>query len=374
MRPEYKVWIELKKSAARNNIRIFRRLVGKGVQLWAVVKSNAYGHGLTHFSQLARECGVDGFCVDSVIEGAKLRAAGIDNPILVLGYTLPHLYAEAARKKITITLSSLSALQAFAAIRGVAPQFHLKIDTGMHRQGVYVEELPYAIKRLRALISSRPAARRSRINALAGIYTHFAAAKDPADTAYTDMQAARFDAACALLREAGFANVIRHAAATGGVLLGARYHYDAVRVGIGLYGIWPSPELEGARGTIIELQPVLSLHSIVSEVKSVPAGEGIGYDSTETAYEGMRLAIVPIGYWHGVPRAVSSVGRIHVGARGARIVGRVCMDILMADVTRVPCREGSEVVLRPAELARAAGASPYEVMTRINPLIYKTLV
>ena len=136
----YKTWINLKSSLADHNLKIFRSLIGPKVKLWAVVKSNAYGHGLLTFSKLVNELGVDGFCADSVIEGIKLRDSGIKKPILVLGPTLPNLLAEARRKNITITISNFDLLDRYLKSKE-KPDFHLKIDTGMHRQGFYFSEI-----------------------------------------------------------------------------------------------------------------------------------------------------------------------------------------------------------------------------------------
>lgn len=361
MQPPYKVWIEISKRAVQKNVHTFRSLVGKQTKLYAVVKSNAYGHGLMQFSGIADACGVDGFCVDSVVEGEKLRLQGIAKPILVLGYTLPALYSRAASHDVAVTISNMDALRAWTKAKN-RPNFHIKIDTGMHRQGFQGNELPALIKKVQPYQSS-----------LKGVYTHFAMAKNRRDTVFTDSQLASFHAACAAFEGAGVSSFMRHASATGGTLLGDPYRLDIARVGIGLYGIWPSAELERQMSQAVTLAPVLSLKAIVSEVKTVGKGEGIGYDLTERTLRASKIAIVPIGYWHGIPRAASSMGRAHIGKYEARIIGRVSMDMVMLDVTDIPCRVGSVVSFSPCELARAADASPYEVVTRINPLIHKEI-
>ena len=362
----HKVWLEIKRSAVQKNIRAFRNIIGKSVQLWAVVKSNAYGHGLVLFSALADEYEVDGFCVDSVVEGLKLRKNGILKPILVLGYTLPSLYTKAALNNITITISSIESLHVL--IRSEAqPKFHIKIDTGMHRQGFYLTELPLVLD-----ILTKNSKLKTK-NVLQGIYTHFAAAKDCEDKAFTTQQAGEFEKACRLFKEHGCKDIICHAAATGGTLLGKEFHYDAVRIGIGLYGLWPSEELERQLSEKIIVQPALSWHSVISELKTIAQGDGIGYDITERAEKEMQLAIVPIGYWHGLPRSASSVGFVTVHGKHARIVGRVSMDMAAIDVTDIPCRVGDAVTIEPVVLARVLNASVYEIITRINPLIHKKI-
>ena len=365
MRPAYKVWIEVRRSAVRANIRTFRSLLRKKTKLYAVVKSNAYGHGLLQFSGIADVCGVDGFCVDSVVEGMKLRAHGITKPILVLGYTLPGLYSLAAKNGIAITISNKESLIAWQKAKA-KPQFHIKIDTGMHRQGFQFGEVGGFLPKI---MNSKLEIR----NYLKGIYTHFAMAKNRRDMAFTKEQYVRFEAAHILFEKAGFSGLMRHASATGGTLLGPAFHADMVRVGIGLYGIWPSDELERQLSATVALRPVLFLHSVVSEVKIVAKGEGIGYDLTERMKKDGTIAIVPIGYWHGIPRAASSVGTVVIGKKRARIIGRVSMDMVSIDVTGIPCRVGSRVTIVPSDLAREMNASPYEVVTRLNPLIHKTI-
>ena len=366
MERRYKVWLEVSKAAVRKNVRAFRVLLGKKTQLYAVVKSNAYGHGLLHFSTLADECKVDGFCVDSVVEGVKLRTHGITKPILVLGYTLPALYAAAAEHGITVTISNEDALAAWSKAKA-RPQFHLKIDTGMHRQGFQLADLPSLIKKLKTKNYNLK-------TFFTGVYTHFAMAKNCEDKAFTERQLAVFKEACALFADAGFDNLVRHASATGGTLLSKEFHMDIVRVGIGLYGIWPSKELEDQLGGGISLTPALSWHSVISETKKIKKGDCVGYDLTERVVRDTELAVIPIGYWHGIPRAASSVGSVHIGTEAAKIVGRVSMDMVVVDVTDIPCKVGTEVRIMPLELARSISASPYEIITRINPLIHKVLV
>ena len=364
MERRYKVWLEVSEGAVRKNIRTFRGLLDAKTQLYAVVKSNAYGHGLLQFSAIVGEAGVDGFCVDSVVEGVKLRTHGITKPILVLGYTLPALYAVAAKNGITITISNSEALAAWNKTKA-KPQFHIKIDSGMHRQGFQLGDLPSLTKKLAKLDVKKY---------FVGVYTHFAMAKNCDDKAFTQKQLEVFKEACAIFEKAGFNNLVRHASATGGTLLGNEFHMDLVRVGISLYGIWPSTELESQLSKKIALVPALSLHSVISEIKETKKGEGVGYDMTERVVHDTKLAVIPIGYWHGIPRAASSIGWVWIGKSKAKIIGRVSMDMIVVDVTGIPCKVGTEVRIMPLELARSISASPYEVITRINPLIHKEVV
>jgi len=365
-----KTWVEINKDALKHNIGVFRGLLRPETKLWAVVKSNAYGHGLLHFSKLAEEYGVDGFCVDSLIEGIKLRQEGIAKPILVLGPVFPEMLEEAEKNKISVTISTLETLEAAAKLKN-SPEFHLKIDTGMHRQGFYLEQLKKVVQIVR---DERLEIR----DKLKGIYTHFAAAKDVNYPTFTDLQFHDFKKAAMVLEEAGFKGLIRHAAATGGVLISPEYHLDAVRIGIGLQGIWPSRELEMQKGKEIELQPVLSWYALVSEVKPIKKGDFIGYDLVERIYKPTEMAIVPIGYWHGYPRALSGVGEVLINGKRCRVLGRVSMDLIVVDAGEVKAKAGDVAVLIGSqksetifatEVAAKMNASPYELITRINPLI-----
>ena len=415
-----RTWIEISSNAARRNYDVLRRIVGPSVKLWVVVKSNAYGHGLFVFSKLMDELGVDGFCVDSLVEGIKLRKAGIKKPILVLGPTLAELYGEAAKNKITITVSNFEALKTLggiasakgacpsvagrrrgsasggkkATIKNCVPEFHVKIDTGMHRQGFYLNDLPRVIKKISNFQS--PASKQ-----LKGIYTHFASAKDINYPTYTEKQFAEFQKAVKLFERAGFRNLVKHCAATGATLINKKYHLDAVRLGIGLYGLWPSKELEvqlrrsdrsvGGRSPDqrasglpqINLRPILSWKTVISEVKELNPGDYIGYDLTERALQKTKMAVLPIGYWHGYPRALSGIGEVIIGGQRRKVLGRVSMDLLVVECGRAKCvsgevatligRDGKEE-LRAALIAQKAETTHYEFLTRLNPLIERVLV
>ena len=221
-------------------------------------------------------------------------------------------------------------------------------------------------------------------NNLTGLFTHFASAKDINYPTYTDKQFAEFEKACEILKKAGYENLIRHCAATGGTLLNPKYHMDAVRVGIGLYGLWPSKELDvQLRGAKINLSPILSWHTIVSEIKLLRAGDYIGYDLVEKIERPTKMAILPIGYWHGFPRALSGIGEALINGKTARVLGRVSMDLIAVDITGISCRQFDEAVLisnKPESnlgafrVAQKAGLIHYELLTRLNPLIQRVIV
>lgn len=368
---KHKTFVKIKKQAIRSNIRTIRRLLSPKTLLWSVVKSNAYGHGLVAFSQLAAP-DVDGFCVDSVLEGLKLRQNGIKKPVLVLGPTLPELFEIAAKNSISVSISTIEALRELAKIK-TTPEFHFKIDTGMHRQGFYISQLPAAVKKLKS--------NKKLSGKLTGIFTHFASAKDINYPTYTDMQFDNFKKAIDLLEKAGFQKLIKHAAATGGTLVNKKYHLDAVRIGIGLYGLWPSKELEIQKSKI-RLSPVLSWHALISEIKFLKKGDYVGYDLAERVTKPTKIAILPIGYWHGFPRALSGSGEVLISGKRARVIGRVSMDLIVVNVDKIPCKIGDLATIIGSQkneessafdVAQKCGTVHYEFITRINPLIQREI-
>lgn len=366
-----RTWVEIDSSAIKHNLGIFRSFVGDKTKIMAIVKSNAYGHGLWDFAHIVDEGGVDCFGVDSLVEGLTLRKNGIKKPILVLGYTLPERFGEALKHNISLTISSMESLKSLTAPNKPV-KIHLKIDTGMHRQGFMLSEL----KKVCKIISS------SKIK-LEGVYTHFAAAKNPSFPQETNKQIEIFDQAIKIVESFGF-KPIKHASATAGTLLFPQAHYDMVRIGIGLYGMWPSTETMRAMENKINLQPILSWKTIVGEVKDLAKGGGVGYDHTEKLPSGSKIAVCPIGYWHGYTRAFSSVGNVLVRGERAKVLGRVSMDMVIIDVSKIKkVKIGDEVVIigrqgkdeiTADEAASVSGSINYEIVTRINPLIRRVVV
>ena len=343
----------------------------------AVVKSNAYGHGLVDFSKLVEKMGVDWFGVDSIIEAESLRKAGIKKPILVFGYTLPDKVSDAFLNDISLTVADLQTLKNLKNVvrNNKKLKIHLKIDTGMHRQGFFVSEIPEVIKILNSQKSSL---------IIEGVYTHFSSAKNPAFPSTTLAQLDEFKKATNLLESAGFKNFLKHAAATAGTILFTQSHFDLVRVGIGFYGLWPSKETKESFRDKIKLKPVLSWKTTISQIKRLPKGSKIGYDLTESVNRSSQVAILPVGYWHGLPRSLSSIGRILVNGNEAKILGRISMDMTSIDVTDIKnIKIGDEVILlgqsdklenSADDLAYLSDTINYEIVTRLNPLIKRVVI
>jgi alanine racemase len=292
--------------------------------------------------------------------------------VLVQGYTLPENLGRAAAANLSVTVSSWECLALLPKLKKNLA-VHLKVDTGMHRHGFQLPELPQVLKTLQG------APRAS----LEGLYTHLAAAKEPRFRKQSEAQLERFKTAVHLARAAGFSPIC-HAAATGGTLWYPKAHYGMVRIGIGLYGLWPSPETEARFKKTVPLTPAMSWKSVVAELKWVEKGERVGYNFTERLTRRSRLALVPVGYWHGYGRALSGRGHVLVRGHRCKVVGLVSMDILTVDATdAIGARVGDEVVLigrqgkasvTAAELAKIAGTTAYEIVTRTNPLIKKFFV
>ncbi len=335
----------------------------------AVVKSNAYGHGMVPSALAALKGGADWLAVDELSEALELRSAGVQSPVLVLGYTLPGLYGKAASQGVSLTISSLESLQNLSTRKfSKRLRVHLKFDTGLHRQGILESHVQQAVR----VVSSAgfPAV-------IEGAYTHFAAMETPASESYSRAQMSKFLSAVEKLREKGIAP-ITHASASSGILFSDDFHCDMSRAGISLYGLWPSVEIE-RHAKAVKLAPALSWKTVITETKFIPCGSKVGYDLTYEVSRDSRIAIVPVGYWHGVPRGLSNVGQVLVGGKRANIIGRISMDMTIIDVTDIPTvAEGDEVVLigtqgsqtvSADEVAEKAGTINYEIVTRINPLI-----
>ncbi len=344
----------------------------------AVAKSNAYGHGLVPYAKLLIELGADWLGVDSIVEAQTLRATGVTAPILVLGYTRPDNFAAAALAGISLTISTFESLTILRHFSSDQPlKLHLKVDTGMHRQGFLLAEFP---KFLHLLKKFQPAV------VVEGIYSHLAAASDPRLKSSVRSQIKEFEKFLTLAEADGFpqSSLLKHLAATGGTLSYPEARYDLVRIGLGLLGLYPD-QLKSK----IKLQPALVWKTIISEIKTLSADDRVGYDLTEKVRRGTQLAVCPIGYWHGYPRLLSSVGRVRIKNQFAKIIGRVSMDMIIVDVTKIKnlarrrngLNIGDEVILLEGksgptaeEIARLAQTNSYEIITRLNPLIQRFYV
>lgn len=364
--------------ALRFNVGQARRLAG-GRDLIAVVKADAYGHGAAAVARALEADGVRRFGVALVEEGRALREAGLRGEILVLGGFTPDQAPDLVALELSAAIfhhDHAAALDAAAVRAGRVAPIHVKIDTGMGRLGFPVETAAQAVAR----VAQYPGLR------LDGLMTHFADA-DLADPAYAREQIARFDAVAEAVARAGIKIPIRHAANSAALIKGPRALgttpagrpsdgplYEAVRPGIMLYGCRPDPEVDG-----VALKPVLSLTTKILLLKRVPPNTPISYGRTFVTRRESLIAVLPIGYADGYPRALSNRGTVLIRGRRVPVVGRVCMDLTMVDATEVPAvAEGDDAVLigsqgeatLPAEtVADAAGTIVYDLLCGIGPRV-----
>lgn len=366
-----RTWIEIDKKAIKHNFDVFKKLSGDKTKLLAVVKSNAYGHSLIDFSKEMVTLGADFLGVDSIVEGLALRKENIKTPILVLGYTLPELFIDAIEKNISITLSSFDTISEIKKLEKKTNKkikIHIKVDTGMCRHGFLLKDLEKVIRGIKKLKNIE----------VEGLYTHFSTAKDPASPNFTRKQIKEFILWKESFEKEGYTPIC-HTSATSGVIVFPEAKFDMVRIGIGLYGIWPSKETEMTFSNKFNLEPVLSWKTMIGEIKNLPKGSRVGYDGTEILEKETKIAICPVGYWHGFLRDLSCKAKVLVNGKKCKVLGRVCMDIIMIDVSDVEkIKVGDEVVIigesgkekiTVDDMSSIISGSSYEFLTRINPLI-----
>ncbi len=362
-------WAEIGLDAIAFNVRQFLRHVGERVELFAVVKANAYGHGATPVARAALAAGATRLAVHRASEGGELRQAGIEAPILVMGYTPPAGADAIVRWRLTpsaITPEFAQALSACATAAGVTVPLHIKVDTGMGRFGLLPEETLAFVAALRELPGIR----------LEGLFTHFATA-DAADQTHLRRQLAVFNDVRASLREAGIAIPLAHAANSAATMRLPASHLDAVRIGIAMYGLDPSNEWP----PVFDIRPALSLKSRVARVRTLPPAAGISYGRTYVTSTATTVALVPAGYGDGYHWSLSNRGCVLIHGQRAPIRGRVCMDQCVVDVTHIPdVQQDDEVTLvgwqgpghiSAEEVADWAGSINYEVTTALSPRVVR---
>jgi alanine racemase len=366
-------WIEIDTKNLRANLDTIRSVLPAGLSVMAVIKANAYGHGIEVCARAAADR-ADWLGVNALDEALLVRTVSKDKPILILGHTEPERFGDVVRQRLRQVVYRIDMAEALsaAAVQADAPvNIHIKIETGTNRQGVALGDLPAFAKRVASLPGLQ----------VEGAYTHFANIEDTLDPSFAASQRERFSQGVRILREAGNPLPVIHAAATAGALLYDQSDFTMARVGIGLYGVWPSRETQLAareRGLRIALAPVLSWKTRIAQIKTVGAGEYVGYGLTYQAPRPMRVAVLPIGYYDGFDRKLSNSGRALVNGVFAPVVGRVAMNMIMLDVSEAHASEDDEVVLigrqgkseiRAEELAEKAGTIAYEILSRLNPLI-----
>ncbi len=363
-----RTWAEIDLDALEFNFSSVKGHLRPGCKTMCVVKADAYGHGAVPVARTLAQCGADWLGVSNLEEGAQLRAHGIETPIFVLGYTPPQ-YAEKLCD-LSLTQAVLSEeyaleLSACAQDSGVTLDVHIKVDTGMNRMGLIYQSHD---RRAETLDSLERICRLPGLSAT-GLFTHFAVSDEGAEgEAFTRAQFACFCEVRDALCGRGLRFALCHCCNSGGILAYPDMHLDLVRPGIMLYGLYPSEKLR----LVLPLQPVMTLKSVVALLKESAPGGTVSYGCTYRVEKPMRIATVPIGYADGYPRAFSGKADMLLHGRRVKIVGRVCMDQLMLDVTEVPgVSTGEEVVvfgegLPVDELARLHGTINYEMVCMVG--------
>lgn len=364
-----RAWAEIDLDAIAHNTREIKKLTGSKVEMMGVVKADAYGHGVLEVVRTLLDNGVTQLAVSMLDEAIQIRKMGIDVPILVLNYTDPARADEIIHNRVTQTVFSTDLAQALsiAAVRlGKDVRIHVKVDTGMTRVGF----IPgYNAVRNIMEISRLPGI------ILEGIFTHFASA-DESDKSYTLMQFERFMNLCTELTRAGIHIPVKHVCNSAGILQYPEMHLDIVRPGIILYGLYPSREVAGK----IDLRPAMTLKANVIFVKDVDKDTYVSYGRTFRTDRKSRIATIPIGYADGYTRLMSNKGRMLVNGEYAPVIGRICMDQCMLDVTDLKhdVHVGDEVVIfgrqngsciSVDEIADQVGTINYELVCIIGKRI-----
>ncbi len=369
-------YLDISKSALKHNLEVFREIVGTHVKLGIAIKGNAYGHGLVEVARALSEIGVDYFYLNAAFEAEQLRQAGIKTPLLMIGYTPLSDLKSIVELDGEVVVYNLESLKALAELKKKV-KIHLKIETGNHRQGILLEDLPDFIEFIKRYESLK----------LQGVSTHFADIEDDRKHHYAHEQLEIFDKAIGLLEEEGLAPHLKHCANTAATLLMPETYFDLVRVGIGIYGLWPSPSVKNVfleSHPDIKLKPVLSWKTLVAQMKPVKKGDLIGYGCTYQMPHDGQIAVLPVGYYDGYSRALSNKGEVLIRGKRAPVIGRVCMNMIMVDVTGIPDlkleeevvligRQGDEAITAE-EMAAWQDTINYEVVTRIGAHVERRVV
>jgi len=351
--------------ALRHNVIQVKSSIGSA-QLMAVVKANAYGHGLIESAKILEKSGADYFGVALVEEGIALRQSGITKPILVFGAVFPEQIGLFLQHNLEITAASVDKLKAINQVAQSASKqaiVHLKIDTGMERVGIH----DYSSPKFALALKECPNC------IIKGVYSHFARSEEK-DLSFTRVQLERFQKCLLYFKEAGIEIPIKHIANSGGLLQLPEAHLDLVRCGICLYGLAPTRELSRK----LDLRPVMSLHSKVAYFKVVQPGATVSYGGTWQAKKQTRVVTVPLGYGDGYSRRLSNHGSVLIRGERYPIIGNVCMDQMMVDIGEGTAYNGDEVVLIGKQgeqeisifdIAEQIGTDPRDVMVSANERI-----
>jgi alanine racemase len=368
-RPTYAV---IDTEALAFNYSQIRGRLKDSTKVMAVVKANAYGHGDVDVSRTLERLGCEFFGVAVPEEGARLRGAGITRPLVVLGGLFPEQARDAFAYDLTPVVYDLKTallIDEIALRKGSRKKIHIKVDTGMGRIGLTLDELPNFLSALKGLHAIE----------VEGVMSHFSEMDSP-DKTFSELQLERFNTALALVRSAGFTPTVAHMANSAAVFESDDSHFDMVRPGIMLYGSHPAPHL----GELVELKQVMQIRTRILHLKTLPPGSPISYGRTFVTRRESVIATLPIGYGDGLPRSLSGHGEAIIHGVKVPMVGLVCMDLVMCDVTDVKgVRTGDEAVIigragnekiTAEEVAEKAGTISYEILCNISSRVKRIYV
>lgn len=369
-------YIEISKKNLIYNIKQFRRILKKGTKIAGVIKANAYGHGdIEVVSILAPS--VDYFQVNSVEELERVRLH-TKKPVLLLGYVGKNDIAKVVKLGCILTVFDLQhALIINEQVRrlNLIQKVHIAIDAHLGREGLRPEQVAVFISEIKKMKNIK----------VDGVYAHFANIEDTSDFSYAEKQIKSYEMVVGLFKDSGYKNIKTHISATSGVLAYEKWKgiNNIVRVGVGLYGMWPSVELEKIWKKKIVLLPVIRWITHIAQIKELKKGESVGYGLAFIAQKNMLIAVMPQGYSNGMVRLSSNNGEVLIRGQRAKILGRVAMNMFVVDVTNIKgVKAEDEVVILGSqktenitaeEIASKTGTINYEVTTRISPLLPKII-
>lgn len=362
-------WVEINEKALSSNLRHFQKILRRGVKLMPVIKANAYGHGFELIADfLGKNNDVTGVCVVNLDEACRLLKTGFKKEIIILSYfdlDDPNI-AYAIRKKVIFpvyTAEQAKALSRSALETGRSARISLKIDTGASRLGI----LPNEVMKFTDFLNRVPSLK------IESIFSHFADSEG--NSVYTRKQTEAFKQAIESAAKQGTRISCRHIACSAAVVLYPEYYFDAVRLGLGFYGLYSSSKIRNK----ISLKPALAWNTKIVQLKTVPAKTKIGYGGSYVTKHPTRIAVIPVGYWDGFDRGLSNIGFVLINGHKCRVIGRVCMNISMVDTTLAGKIKTGDIVtligkqgkkmITADDMARWANTINYEVLDRINPLI-----
>ncbi|MBQ0111443.1 MAG: alanine racemase, partial [Oscillospiraceae bacterium] len=362
-----RTWVEIDLDALAHNFKEINKTLVSGEAV-AVVKADAYGHGACVLAPYLEKLGARHFAVSNIEEAQELRRAGVLGDIIILGYTDEALAVELFEDNLIQAVFSFEyakKLNTVAKRSGVKIKCHLKLDTGMGRIGFCCrngEQHRRSLEEIKDVLSL------SNLY-VCGAFTHFAVADSTSegDLAFTKEQLTCFDKMCADVEEYLGRRIVKHCCNSAATVLQPSYQRDINRVGIILYGLLPDASLT----LPIKLKPLMSFKTVISEIKEIEAGESVSYGRTYAAKERVKVATVPVGYADRLRRSLSGVGEMSVGGKKAKIIGRICMDQCMLDVTGIDCKEGDTVTIFGKEqpidtVAKWCDTINYEICCNIS--------